>query len=364
MRRTPPLIIGGGPAGSAAAIVLGRAGLRPTLIERSAGPRDVVCGGFLGADALAMLARLGIDVEALGAEPIRRVRLVAHRRTFETGLPWPAAGLSRRVLDEAMLAEAAASGAELVRGCAVRALDTERRSARLEDGSEIDARCVVLATGKHELRGAARDLAGMREAPSVGLRSTFRPTSEIRASLQGHVELHLFDGGYAGLLMQEDGRANLCISVRRELLASAGSIEGVIGQIARTEPLFEARLAAARDLEWTSVAGVPYGWRSRGSAAGLYRVGDQAAVIASIAGDGVAIALSSGMAAARAIGSAGAGGAQNYQQSISEAAGIPLKLAGAIRWSCERERSRLLLMAAVRAMPWLPPLAARLTRIN
>lgn len=364
MRRTSPLIVGGGPAGSAAAIMLGRAGLRPKLIERSVGPRDVVCGGFLGADALARLARLGVDVEALGAQPIRRVRLVARLRTVEADLPWHAAGLSRRVLDEVLLAHAEASGAELVRGCAVRAFDTDSRSARLEDGSELRAENVVLATGKHELRGAARDLTGMREAPSVGLRCTFRPSDQIKTSLRDHVELHLFDGGYAGLLMQEDGRANLCISVGRELLSSAGSVEKVVEEIARTEPLFEARIAMAGALEWITVAGVPYGWRSTGYTTGLYRVGDQAAVIASIAGDGVAIALSSGMAAAAAIATAGPTGARSYQKRFSTAAGGPLKLSGAIRWSCERERSRVLLMSAVRAMPWLPPLAARLTRIT
>ncbi|HZF94101.1 MAG TPA: FAD-dependent monooxygenase, partial [Allosphingosinicella sp.] len=52
MPRTRALIVGGGPAGAAAAIALARAGAAPELIERSAGPRDVVCGGFLGWDAL------------------------------------------------------------------------------------------------------------------------------------------------------------------------------------------------------------------------------------------------------------------------------------------------------------------------
>ena len=51
---------------------------------------------------------------------------------------------------------------------------------------------------------------------------------------------------------------------------------------------------------WEAVAGVPYGWRALATEAGLYRIGDQAAVIASIAGDGIAIALASGAAAANA----------------------------------------------------------------
>ncbi len=70
------LIVGGGPAGCAAAITLARAGTAPRLIERSEGGHDIVCGGFLGWDALALLRRLGIDAAALGARPIARLRLI------------------------------------------------------------------------------------------------------------------------------------------------------------------------------------------------------------------------------------------------------------------------------------------------
>ncbi|HEX8513535.1 MAG TPA: FAD-dependent monooxygenase, partial [Allosphingosinicella sp.] len=76
MRRTAALIVGGGPAGSAAAIALARAGVEAELVERTEGPHDTVCGGFLGWDSLAALDRLGLDPAALGARPIRRLRLI------------------------------------------------------------------------------------------------------------------------------------------------------------------------------------------------------------------------------------------------------------------------------------------------
>ncbi|MEA3047390.1 MAG: hypothetical protein QOJ53_1722, partial [Sphingomonadales bacterium] len=98
MRRTAALIVGGGPAGSAAAITLARAGVMPVLIERAPGERDLVCGGFLGWDALAALRSLGVDAAALGARPIARLRLVSAEDEVEAALPHPAAGLSRRTL--------------------------------------------------------------------------------------------------------------------------------------------------------------------------------------------------------------------------------------------------------------------------
>ena len=94
MRRTASLIVGGGPAGAAAAIGLARFGFEAELIERSDGPHEVVCGGFLGWDALAALRRLGVDPRSLRARPIHRMRLVSARRSLEAALPGTAAGLS------------------------------------------------------------------------------------------------------------------------------------------------------------------------------------------------------------------------------------------------------------------------------
>ena len=169
MRRTDALIVGGGPAGAAAALTLARGGVRAELFERSAGDRDVVCGGFLGWDALARLRRLGIDPWVLGARPIRRLRLVAGDKLVEADLPITAAGLSRRRLDSALIEAAGQAGARIWRGRAARAIDG--REVRFDDGEQVAAGALFLATGKHELRGAARDLAGRREPPAAGLRA-------------------------------------------------------------------------------------------------------------------------------------------------------------------------------------------------
>src|SRR3954464_14685729 len=103
MHKVAALIVGGGPAGASAAIGLARGGAMPVLIERCPGERDLVCGGFLGWDALAALQRLGLDAAALGARPIQRLRLVSGGRSIEAALPRAAAGLSRRRLDAALL---------------------------------------------------------------------------------------------------------------------------------------------------------------------------------------------------------------------------------------------------------------------
>ncbi|MDT9599708.1 FAD-dependent monooxygenase [Sphingosinicella sp. GR2756] len=360
-RRTDILIVGGGPAGCAAAISLARTGISAELFERSHAGHDVVCGGFLGWDALRALARLGIDAASLGARPIRKLRLLAGGRQVEASLPQPAAGLSRRTLDAALLGAAADAGAAVHRGRAVRAADVARNLVRMDDGEEIEAGALLLANGKYELRGAARprDTAG----DPIGIRTSLETPGSLRTSLEGVIELHLFDGGYAGLLLQEDGSANLCLSVARQSMKRAGGIENLVAEIAARAPALADRLADGAASEWMAVSAVPYGWRARETSPGLFRLGDQAAVIASIAGDGIAIALESGIAAASTLVGQEPD-ARNFQRAFAQRTRRPVMVAETIRWAAEHGAARFGLMRLVGANPALASLAARLTRIG
>ena len=359
-RLVETLVVGGGPAGSATALTLARHGVSVELIERQPGPHDVVCGGFLGWDALAALRRLGVDADSLGARPIHRLRLVAGRRLVDTRLPKPAAGLSRRSLDEALRLAAEGAGATVRRGLAVRAGDAAGLAVRLEDGSEIrTGAALFLATGKHELRGMARPLPE-RGGGAVGLRTAFTPDPSLAAALAGVIELHPFDGGYAGLLLQEDGQANLCMSVAAERL-KGGGIDALLDELVGEAPLLGERIAQAAGADWISISNVPYGWRARGSAPSLYRIGDQASVIASLAGDGIAMALTSGIAAAEAYLRGDSG--DLFQRGWAARSARPLRVAERLRWAAERARPRRLAMRLMAVAPGLAALGARLTRI-
>ncbi len=202
------VIVGGGPAGAAAACRLGR---RATLLERERGPAHKVCGEFISGEAVADLAGLGVDVAALGASAIGAVRLVHRGRVAEARLPFRAAGLSRRVLDEALLARAAAAGAAVHRGVRVRSAAPGRVQT---DAGAVEAPALLLATGKHDLRGLARQPGAEPEA-LVGFKLHLRLRAAQQAALAGHVEVLLFAGGYAGLQLVEDGVANLCLLADR-----------------------------------------------------------------------------------------------------------------------------------------------------
>ena len=353
MRRTPALIVGGGPAGAAAAITLARSGLRPLLVERG-GKDRIVCGGFLGWDALPALAGLGLDPAALGARPISTVRILAGTRRVQTGLPGPAAGLSRARLDEALLALAQEAGAEVLRAT-VRRIEGGR--AVLADDTNIEADTVFVATGKHALRGAERSNVGADAY--VGLRATIpRP-----ADLDHVIELHLFREGYAGLLVQEDGSANLCLSVSAARFRAAGGSAPKLAEALQREAPMLARLMGEAGSAWSAIAGIPYGWRAHDSESGRFRVGDQAGVIASLVGDGIAMALASGIGAAEAFLAGGANAAPYFQHALARRNRAPIGIAELVRKGAERPGFARAALPILARMPAVIRIAANATRV-
>lgn len=359
MRRTAALIIGGGPAGSAAAIVLAREGTRALLLERSRGDEDALCGGFLSWRTLETLARIGVEPDALNRRRITCARLFAGGRRREAMLPRPALAVSRRHLDALLLTQAMAV-AQVERGVAVRAV--EGSTARLADGGHVEATSLFLATGKHDLRGLARPEKARGEDPTLGLRVRLGPHPRLAALVNDAIELHLFRGGYGGLVLQEDGTANLCLAVHRSRLTEAGTPLALLAALGREAPALGERLAfMASDAAIDAIANVPYGWRARGGTAGLFRLGDQAGVIPSLAGEGMGIALASGLAAAAAYARGGPSAARAWQPRFGRVIARPIAAAGLVRDLAESRWAP----AAIATLPSATIRAiARITRVR
>jgi flavin-dependent dehydrogenase len=339
------LIVGAGPAGSAAAIGLARGGVRPVLLERTRETGDALCGGFLSWRTLDRLRALGVDPDRLSRRRIGRVHVFAGAREVEAPLPFPALAVSRRTLDTIMLAEAERAGAGVERGVAVRS--AEAGSVLLADGTTLSPEALFLAVGKHDLRGLARPTPGPDDDPALGIRVRLAPSDTVRRRIEDAIELHLFDRGYAGLAVQEDGSANLCLAVRRSRLREAGSADLLLQAIAREAPAFGDRLAmreAGSGVD--AVANVPYGWRMREGVAGLFRLGDQAAVIPSLAGEGMGIAIASGCSASAAYLRGGAGASADWQRDFARDVARSIRVAGLVRDLAEGP-------VAARALPWL-----------
>ncbi|MFC3097543.1 NAD(P)/FAD-dependent oxidoreductase [Alteraurantiacibacter palmitatis] len=359
MRIEDPLILGAGPAGCAAAIVLAQGGAQPVLLDRQAEVSDTICGGFLSWRTAAQLLALGIDLPALDAHPVTRLRLIAGSRIAEVNLPGTAWGLSRRTLDTAMRKRAVEAGAVLE-------IDTIRNLAgtlAVGQRQEWHGSALFLASGKHDVRRAPRPRSAAD--PAMGLRLRTRPSPALAQELAATIELHLFAGGYAGIVMQEDGTANICLALRKSLLTGAG---GDPRQL--LEQLSTANPALARRLEpgWHAaridcIAAVPYGWIARETQHGLFRLGDQAAVIPSLAGEGMGIAIASGTAAAARFLASGPAAAPAFQQAFASAAVRPVQMARLARRLAESPLGQRAGLALAAALPAFAGLLMDSTRI-
>jgi flavin-dependent dehydrogenase len=161
----------------------------------------------------------------------------------------------------------------------------------------------------------------------------------------------------------EGGRANLCLVVRRSALHAAGrSWPSLLESLKRTCPSLAARLkdgapSADRAL---AVAAIPYGYvRARGD--GVWRLGDQAAVIPSLAGEGMSIALHSARLAAEVFLSGGT--VQTYQRALAHDVGRQVGRATWLSRALVRDWTQSLTLRMVRTYPKALTWAATGTRI-
>lgn len=304
-------VIGGGPAGATVAIQLARSGDRVCLFERTLGPHDKVCGEFISWEAAHYLESLGLEPASLGALPVSRICLFSGGKKQVAELPFLAWSLSRRSLDDALLDQAEHAGVCVERGTAVKGLSrsdngweltsTVRRESTNYQ-ARFEAEAVFLASGKHDLRNLRREHSGHQDL--IGLKMHLGLDRAQQQALKETVEVHLYDGGYAGLELVEGGKANLCFLIQKDIYTKVchNDWSEVLTWLGNRSPYLKARLAGARSL-WPkplAVYGTPYGYiHARGSPQpGLFRLGDQMAVIPSFAGDGIAMAMHSAILAA------------------------------------------------------------------
>ena len=312
-------VVGAGPAGSVVASELARRGHRVGLFERDRFPRDKVCGEFLSPESMDCLRRLGCYDAFRAHQPpaIECVRLTAASGVETTlALAATARGLSRRRLDSMLFDLATRRGALAIDGIDVRRLEpVDARHIRLHlrrhvDGVEhnhrLTARLVVAAHGRRS------HLDRTLQRPSFHDHSPFvafkRHHRLLRGGtcppLDGLVELHAFDGGYCGVSFVEDDIVNVCTMFDRRLLRSeqAASPARPFELIARQNPALARRLKTLEPCDTETLAVAPISLASREVTCDrILYVGDAAAMIAPLAGDGQAMALESGLRLARLI---------------------------------------------------------------
>ncbi|MFD0689024.1 geranylgeranyl reductase family protein [Actinomadura fibrosa] len=296
------IVVGAGPAGSAAACHLARAGLDVLLLEKTAFPREKVCGDGLTPRAVHELMTLGIDLTTPGWFRTEGIRLTGAGRTLE--LPWPdgAFGLTRTRadLDELLARNAVAAGATLLENTKATAplLDhTNRVIGVRTPTSDHHAALVVAADGASSRLAVALGLRPRANRPiGVAARRYYRSPRHDDAHLE--IDFDLAPAGYGWIFGMGDGTCNVGVAFLRTAHAD---YRRLLDQwLAPLPP--EWALTPANATGPVRGAALPMGFsRQPHYVPGLLLTGDSGGMINPSTGEGIAYALQAARLAADTI---------------------------------------------------------------
>ncbi len=230
--RFDAVVVGGGPAGAATAILLARAGWSVALLEKQRFPRRKVCGECIAASNLPLLDVLGVG-DALrenAGPPIRTIGLMHGKRTVVAAMPtgrhrnaaWGRA-FGRESLDTLLLDQARASGACVLQPWSVdditgRPGNWRCHARHTETGSAmvLDAVVMIDAHGSWETLRGARAHGTVRRQPGQLL--AFKANFIDSALPDGMLPILAFNGGYGGMVKADGGVTTLACCMRRDRL--------------------------------------------------------------------------------------------------------------------------------------------------
>jgi len=318
------VVVGAGPAGSTAALVLARGGARVALVDKATFGRDKACGDLVGPRALALLASLGLTPpegrrvgEMVVVGPTgRRVVLPAC-----AGLTYPDHGMAipRLRFDAWLREEALAAGAIAVTG---RVASSSDGVVALDDGRRLATDAVVGADGANS--GVGQE-AGLVD-PSAVLWG-FAQRTYVEQVVERPSIVLWDDGprrgfpGYGWVFPGADGTANIGLGLGlRANRATASRAATQFDEFCRhlrglgllTAPADGRRLGG-----WLKM-GMVGTVAARGR---TFLVGDAAGLVNPLQGEGIAPAMASAALAATAILTAPGTAATHYRQLLAAGPG-------------------------------------------
>ncbi|MFF1833529.1 geranylgeranyl reductase family protein [Streptomyces sp. NPDC058231] len=313
------IVVGAGPAGSAAAYHLARAGIDVLLLEKAHFPREKVCGDGLTPRAVHQLIRMGIDINAPGWTRSRGMRWVAG--AHQVHIDWPALGRypdfglsrSRHDFDDILARHAVAAGARLRSGVKVTGPVTDRTgritgvtaTAGAKEPVVFRAPIVVAADGASARLALAMGLQRdtNRQIATAARRYYRSPERSREEYLELWADLR-FPGsdhylpGYGWIFPMGDGRVNVGLGALPHRRHGIADLRATLDQwLARTPHAWGLHEENA-DGPVRSAA-LPLGFnRHPLYTRGLLLVGDSGGMVSPWNGEGIGQAMEAGEVAA------------------------------------------------------------------
>ena len=313
MEKYDVAIIGAGPAGAAAAISLAGKGYRVALIDKEKFPRDKLCGDFINPINWPILRDLGVENEVLSSEHDKvtafritacsgehaQARLPAQNRGPEFGL-----GLSRTRFDLTLLRQAEREGAVVLQGCRIKTLERDPQGWQLlldqaSGHGEIRAHVLVGADGRNSW--VAHRLGLTSAAETRGRSVGFQIHLDAPNAVRGNIDIHIFPGGYAGLVGIGGNSFNLCLAVNKDRLPREQQAEFLSESLLPQNPYLRELLLGSRRVGDIRATYPVYFKPRRCVADGVLFIGDAARVNEPVSGEGIYFAMKSALLAAATI---------------------------------------------------------------
>jgi flavin-dependent dehydrogenase len=285
-------IIGGGPAGSSAAITAARSGARVALFEARDFPRHKVCGEFVSAESLDLLAWLLHDTPEAAAlfehaPVLGRTRLFFRERVIEAAVSPVALSITRYDLDALLWDAAQRAGAEIHPNCEVTAIGGDSPFTLQSSSGTHSAKALIIAAGRWSQFTIDRTLP--RGPRWIGVKAQFR-----EPHAEGSTDLYFFESGYCGVQPVGVDTVNACAMVRSDCATSLDEVFGLHPRLAKRATGWQTLIQ--------SISTAPLVYREpQPMCNNIAFVGDAAAFIDPFAGDGISIAVRSGRVAAECL---------------------------------------------------------------
>ncbi len=295
------VVIGGGLAGLVNSILLSRAGVSVTLIEKKSYPFHRVCGEYVSNEVIPFLEANDLYPHELNPVPITRFKLSSiGGRSFEMDLDLGGFGISRFDLDHWLYLKAVESGVKVLQNTTVRNVEKIEGSFLTETGKEgLTSKIVVGAFGKKSNVDVKlkRNFTN-RNYPFIGVKYHIR-TEEVEAE---NIELHNFPGGYCGVSKVSNETFNLCYLSNRNNLKDHGDIDLMEESVLYQNPRLKGILRNSEKLfKKPEVINEVTFYPKQPVEKHILMIGDAAGMITPLCGNGMAMAIHSGALLSRLI---------------------------------------------------------------
>lgn len=226
------VIIGGGPAGATAALLLARAGWSVILFEKVSFPRRKVCGEYLSPTNFALLTKLGVldDLLKHAGPEVRKIELLWRSNSIIAGMPFPEHGsarwgraVRREVLDTLLLKHAEKAGVTVCQPFSVvdikqagEVFISKALSKPSGDTIAVQSSVVIAAHGSWGVGNLPTQL-GRQSVKSSDLLG-FKVYLENASLPLDVMNMIVVPGAYAGMVTCDQGLVSLSCCIRRDYL--------------------------------------------------------------------------------------------------------------------------------------------------